>query len=84
MTDKNFPVPSLDQAADKGGLGNLVKGIGEESPEILTTLLGAVVASTYGAVAGLSAIFGVKVLHGALKGQGRNKCKFSQNSYDSF
>lgn len=62
-------VPSLELAAEKGGLGNLMRAIGEDSPEILTGVLGSVVTAKYGAVAGVSAMFGVKLLQGAVKGQ---------------
>lgn len=70
MTKQIQKAPSLELAAEKGGLGNLIRAIGEDSPEILTTVLGAAVAATYGPVAGMAAIFGVKALHGAVKGQG--------------
>ena len=63
-------VPSLELAAEKGGLGNLIRAIGEDSPEILTAVLGAAVTAIHGPVAGVAATFGVKLLHGALKGQG--------------
>jgi hypothetical protein len=62
--------PSLELAVGKGGLGNLMRAIGEDSPEILTGVLGAAATAAYGPVAGLAATVGVKVLHGALKGQG--------------
>jgi hypothetical protein len=61
--------PSLELAIEKGGLGNLIRAIGEDSPEILTAALGTAVTATYGPVAGVAATFGVKLLHGALKGQ---------------
>jgi hypothetical protein len=62
--------PGLEVATQKGGLGNLLRAIGEDSPEILTGVLGEVVTGVYGPVAGVAATVGVKVLHGALKGQG--------------
>jgi len=61
---------SLEVAAETGGLGNLMRAIGEDSPEILTGVLGAAATAAYGPVAGVAATVGVKVLHGALKGQG--------------
>ena len=61
---------SLEVAAQKGGLANLMRAIGEDSPEILTGVLGETVTALYGPVAGVAATVGVKILHGALKGQG--------------
>jgi len=69
MTKQIQKVPSLELASEKGGLGNLIRAIGEDSPEILTAVLGAAATATYGPVAGVAATFGVKLLHGALKGQ---------------
>ena len=62
--------PSLEIAAEKGGLGNLMRAIGEDSPEILTGIAGLAATAAYGPVEGVAAIVGAKVLHGALKGQG--------------
>jgi hypothetical protein len=62
--------PSLEVAAEKGGLGNLMRAIGEDSPEILTTVLSTAVTAQYGHAAGVAATVAVKILHAALKGQG--------------
>jgi hypothetical protein len=69
MTKQIQKIPSLELAAEKGGLGNLMRAIGEDSPEILTAVLGVTATAAYGPVAGIAATFGVKLLHGALKGQ---------------
>lgn len=61
--------PSLELAAMKGGLGNLIRAIGEDSPEILTGVLANAVTSIYGPVTGVAATVGVKLLHGVVKGQ---------------
>lgn len=83
MTSQIQKTPSLELAAEKGGLGNLIRAIGEDSPEILTTVLGAAVTATYGPVAGMAAIFGVKVLHGAVKGQGWRQIAVALNELKS-
>jgi len=62
--------PSLELAAEKGGIGNLLRAIGEDSPEILTTVLSAAVTAQYGHAAGVAATVAVKILHAAVKGQG--------------
>lgn len=62
--------PSLEAAAEKGGLGNLLRAIGEDSPEILTAVLSTAITAQYGHAAGVAATVVVKVLHAALKGQG--------------
>lgn len=49
---------------------NLLKATMEDSPELLTGVLGLTVAKFYGPIAGASAFLGTKIIHGALKGQG--------------
>lgn len=70
MTKEIQKAPNLEIAAEKGGLGNLMRAIGEDSPEILTGVAGLAATAAYGPVEGVAALLGVKVLHGALKGQG--------------
>lgn len=70
MANQIQTTPSIEIAIQKGGLKNLVRAIAEDSPELLTSALGLAAAAAYGPVEGVAAVFGVKVLHGALKGQG--------------
>jgi len=70
MTKQLQKTPSLELAAEKGGLGNLLRAIGEDSPEILTTVLSAAVTAQYGHAVGVAATIAVKILHAAVKGQG--------------
>ncbi len=69
MTKEIQKSAGLEIAVEKGGLGNLMRAIGEDSPEILTAVLGVAVTAAYGPVEGVAATVGAKFLHGALKGQ---------------
>lgn len=66
---------SLEKVAG-GGLNNLLRAIGEDSPEILTAVLGITVAGVYGPLAGTAATIGVKFLHASLKGQAWQQIAF--------
>lgn len=60
---------SLERVAEEGGFVNLVKAIGEDSPEILTKTLGVAVGSILGTIAGEAAMAGTRIIHAAMKGQ---------------
>lgn len=60
MANEIQKAPSLEVATQKGGLGNLLRAIGEDSPEILTGVLGAAATAAYGPVGGVAATIGVR------------------------
>jgi hypothetical protein len=70
MTKDLQNVPGLERAVQTGRVGDLLKGIAEDSPEVLTGVLGQAVSTLYGAAAGAIAVSGIKVIHSALKGSG--------------